>query len=501
MIATPRIAQRKCFSLTNRQWRFLWRSFATLGIVLLSFLTVHSPSVATPTPSYSNLEFPPLPPIQLPTYDRRVLSNGLVVYLMEDHQLPLVEGTALIQVGDRWDPSDQVGLGSLTGSLLRLGGTQYHAVEAINDFLEQRAAAIETSIDTTQGSASFSALKEDLDPVLDLFGEILRYPSFNDDRLALLKQQTAGSIARRNDDPGEIAGREFQKLIYGDNSPYGRTVEYATLEAIDRQDVMDFYDRFVQPDRMILGIVGDFESDRLWPKLEAIFGDWTATANPLPDRPTVQQAQVGNVFVVDQPQMSQSDVRLGHLGGLFSSPDFPALSVLNEVLNGFGGRLYNEVRSRLGLAYSVYSYWSARYDYPGQFIAGGQTRTETTVPFIQGILREIEKVREAPIRSEELQYAKDVVINSFVFSFQTPSQVLSRLMRYEYYGYPADFLFQYRTSLEAVTIADVQRVAQTYLQPDQLVTLVVGNQEGFQDDLTNVAPGGVINQRDITIPQ
>jgi len=433
-----------------------------------------------------------------------VLANGLVVYLMEDHQLPLVTGTALIQVGDRWDPPSEIGLGGMTGSLLRTGGTAEHSVNEINDFLEQRAASIETGIDTTQGSLTFSALKEDVDSVLDLFAEIIQKPAFAPDRLALLKQQTKGNIARRNDDPGEIAGREFNKLIYGADHPYGRTVEYATLEAIDRDDVVNFYQHYVHPDRMILGIVGDFDTQSLLTKIKADFESWNPQkTQPLPPLPAVQQAQTAGVFVVDQPQMTQSDVRLGHLGGTFDSPDYPPLSVLNEVLNGFGGRLYNQVRSRLGLAYSVYSYWSARYDYPGLFIAGGQTRTEATVPFIQAIRQELDRLRAAPIEPQELQYAKDVVLNSFVFSFQTPAQTLSRLMRYEYYGYPSDFLFTYRDQVDDVTIADVQRVAQTYLQPDQFVTLVVGNlgsNSPYAEGLAALSSKGQVETIDITIP-
>lgn len=488
-------------SLTLR--RFFLRSLLTGFLVVCSVLLNHSPSQANTPQSYQDLVFPPLAEVQLPPYRREVLSNGLVVYLMEDHQLPLVNGTAFIEVGDRWDPPAKVGLGEIAGGLLRTGGTEQHSVNEINDFLEQRAASIETAIDSTQGSATFSALKEDVDSVLDLFAEILQKPAFAPDRLALLKQQTKGSIARRNDDPGDIAGREFNKLIYGSENPYARTVEYATLAAIDREDVVNFYQDYVHPDRMILGIVGDFNTQTLLKKIKETFEPWNPPGEKnLPPLPTVEQAKTAGVFVVNQPEMTQSDVRVGHLGGTFKSPDYPPLSVLNEVLNGFGGRLYNQVRSRLGLAYSVYSYWAARFDYPGLFIAGGQTRTEATVPFIQAIRQELDRLREAPIEPRELQYAKDVVLNSFVFSFQTPAQTLSRLMRYEYYGYPSDFLFTYRDQVDAVTIADVQRVAQTYLKPDQFVTLVVGNLDPNSptvQELASLSSTGQVETIDITI--
>lgn len=202
--------------------------------------------------------------------------------------------------------------------------------------------------------------------------------------------------------------------------------------------------------------------------------------------------------MVDQPQLTQSYVQIGHLGGRLDNPDYAALDVLNGVLNGFGGRLFNSVRSRQGLAYSVYGAWSPRYDYPGVFIAGGQTRSETTVPFIQAISAEIKRLQAEPVASAELAYAKDSVLNSFVFNFEDPSQTLTRLMRYEYYGYPADFLFRYQRSVEATTAADVQRVAREYLKPENLVTLVVGNTAAIQPPLTQLA--AEVTPIDITIP-
>jgi len=450
-----------------------------------------------PPQHYSDLTFPPLPAITLPDYDRITLDNGLVIYLVEDHELPLVQGSALVRVGDRWEPADKVGLGGLTGQLLRGGGTQHHSFGEINQFLEDRAASIETSIGTTAGRASFSALREDLDSVLDLFVEILREPAFAADRLALAKNRTAGSIARRNDDPGGIAQREFGKLLYGSDSPYGATLEYDDLAAITRDDVVAFYETYVHPDGILLGIVGDFDRVSLRQKLETLLGDWPAAGLDLPPLPAVDTTPGGGLFTVDQPQLTQSYVQLGQLGGQLDSPDYPALSVLNEVLNGFGGRLYNEVRSRQGLAYSVYSYWSPNYDFPGTFVAGGQTRTEATLPFLRAVTQEIEAVRQAPIAPEELQYAKDVVLNSFVFGFQSPGQTLSRLMTYDYYGYPSDFVFQYQRGVEAVTLEDVQRSAQTYLQPDHWITLVVGNVAAIATDL---AQWGSATAIDITIP-
>ncbi|MBI4782197.1 MAG: insulinase family protein [Oscillatoriophycideae cyanobacterium NC_groundwater_1537_Pr4_S-0.65um_50_18] len=482
-------------------------------IVLLTLAIViggRSPALALTPRHYTDLQLPPAPELKIPSFTRFELANGIKVFLLEDHELPLIGGSALINTGERLEPLDKVGLASIVGNVMRSGGTKSHPAEALNLALEQRAASVETGINTTSGVASFIALTEDLDEVWGLFTEVLRQPAFPQDKIDLAKTQIQGAIARRNDNPEEIAGREFQKLIYGAESPYARTVEYATLENISRRDVLSFYQQYFQPHNILLGIVGDFDSANMKSLITAKLGDWkdgnladggqpdkAAPAAP-PDLSTIAQAQSGGVFLVNQPQLTQSSVLIGHLGGKLDDPDYAALSILNEVMNGLGGRLVNTVRSRQALAYSVYAYWSPQFDFPGTFVAGGQTRSSTTVPFIQSTLAEIEKVRDRPITEAELTRAKDSVLNAFIFRFATPSQTLGRFMNYEYYGYPPDFIFRYQKAVEAMTIADIQRAAQTNLKPNQLVTLVVGNAADMQPSLTTLEAEGKVTELEVT---
>ncbi|HIK07664.1 MAG TPA: insulinase family protein [Trichormus sp. M33_DOE_039] len=448
---------------------------------------------------YTELQFAPLPEIKLPKYERFVLPNGLVVYLMEDHELPLVSGTALVRTGSRWEGGDKVGLAGLTGTVMRTGGTKKHSADELNEILEQRAAAVETSINEAAGSASFESLSDDLETVFGLFAEVLREPIFAQEKLDLAKTQAKGGIARRNDDPDTIASREFRKLIYGKESPYARTTEYATIDRITREDLVRLHRDFFHPNNTILGIVGDFNSQKMRSLIQAKLGNWQRNPKmiklPLPE---VSPANTGGVFFVNQPQLTQSSVLVGHLGGRFDNPDYAALDVLNGVLNGFGGRLFNELRSRQGLAYSVYGLWSPRFDYPGIFIAGGQTRSDATVQFVRALQAEIKRTQAQPVTAQELARAKESTLNSFVFNFQDPAQTLSRLMRYEYYGYPADFLFRYQKAVSTTTAADVQRVAKQYLKPENLVTLVVGNQTAIQPPLTQLATQ--VTPIDVTIP-
>ena len=489
------------FDLKSKKFHFSkgQRFVFTLVIVVACLLVnLNFSWAATTAKHYNELQFPPVSAIKLPKYERYVLKNGLVVYLMEDHELPLVSGTALIRTGSRWEQAEKAGLASLVGSTLRSGGTQKHSADELNEILEQRAASVETDMGEAAGSASFEALTEDVDMVFGLFTEVLREPAFAQEKLDLDKTQIRGSIARRNDNPNSIASRELRKLIYGQESPYARTVEYATLDKISRDDLLKFYQQYFHPNKIILGIVGDFNAQKMRSLIQAKLGDWKPNPQiaktPLPQ---VTQANLGGVYFVNQPQLTQSSVLLGHLGGKFDNPDYPALDVMNGVLNSFGGRLFNELRSRQGLAYSVYGMWSPRFDYPGTFVAGGQTRTETTVQFIKSLETEIKRLQTANITVQELNKAKDSTLNSFVFNFQDPSQTLSRLMRYEYYGYPADLLFRYQKAITTTTTADVKRVAQKYLKPENLVTLVVGNQAAMKQPLSNLA--AKVTTIDITI--
>jgi zinc protease len=469
-----------------------------LLIPILVCFTQVSPAAAQ-AKHYTELTFPPLPEVKIPNYTRFKLGNGMIVYLMEDHDLPVVAGTLYVRTGERLEPADKVGLASIMTEVMRTGGTQQYPPDVLNEFLEQRAAAIEVGIDEAAATANFSTLTEDLPAVFDRFVAVIRAPDFPQDKLDLAKTTRRGNIARRNDRPDSISGREFSKLIYGNASPYARTEEYNTIKAIRREDLQSFYARSFQPTRAMLGVVGDFKPQEMRQLIEKSFGNWPANRMAATDPlPNVAQAQQGGIYIADQPQLTQSSVLIGQLGGKLSDPDVFALFVMNEALNSFGGRLFNEVRSRQGLAYSVYALWSTRFDYPGTFVAGGQTRSETTVSFIQSVKNELKKLQQAPLTPRELAFAKESILNSFVFNFVEPSQTLARLMRYEYFGYPSDFIFKYQRAVKEMTADKVLQAAKRNLKPDQMVTLVVGNRQAIQPTLETLNP--TVTSLDITIP-
>ena len=485
--------------LKRRLTKSIVLAMAALGLVLT--LGWSKPANAVTARHYTDLEYAPLGEIQIPDFERYQLPNGMVVYLMEKHDLPLISGSATFKAGEYLEPSGKAGLAAMMGEAMRAGGTVSYAPEELNQFLEQRAASVESSLGATSGSASFSTLSEDLADVFAIFAEVIQQPAFAPERIDLIKSQYRGSIARRNDDPDDVATREFRKLIYGQESPFARVVEYSDVDNISRDDILDFYQTAIQPRGTILGISGDFDAAQMKALIEEFFADWSPSVREKArvDVPQAQQ-QVSGLYVVDQPQLTQSYIHIGHLGGRLDSPDHAAMVVLNEVLNGFGGRLFNDIRSRQGLAYVVYAVWSPRYDHPGLFIGGGQTQSETTVPFIKTMYEEIQQVRQEPISAAELQFAKDAVLNSFVFNFATPEQTLSRLIRYEYYGYPSDFVFQFQKAVESATVEQVLEAAQRNLRPSDLVTIVVGNIDAIDPALGTLAEEVTITPIDITIP-
>lgn len=447
---------------------------------------------------YEDLEYPPLEDIQVPDAERVELDNGMVVYLLEDHELPLVEIRARIGTGSVYAPEGKAGLADLTGTVMRTGGTEHRTGDEINRLLERIAASVETSIGTTSGTASASSLREHVDTTLTVLADILRRPTFAEEKIEVARTEIESSIARRNDDPQQVAFREFTHLIYGQESPYSRQPEYATVDAITREDLIEFHERFFQPNNVILGVWGDFETDAMIEKIRAAFGDWEAQDVSLPEPPEVDPTAGPSLNFVSKPDVNQSVVLMGHLGGLRNNPDYFALQVMNNILGGgFASRLFRNVRTEQGLAYAVFGQYGANYNYPGVFYAGSMTRSGATVKAVEAVEHEVRSMLNDPITDDELSQAKESFLNSFVFNFDSRGEIINRLLTYEYYGYPQDFLQQTRAGIEDVTAQDVQRVARKYLKPDSMHVVVVGNRDHFETPLSEL---GNVNEIDITIP-
>jgi predicted Zn-dependent peptidase len=466
------------------------------GILVLCF-AVTSCTQNSPL-HYKQLKYSKLGDIQIPEVQQVTLANGMQLFLLEDHELPLISVSARIRAGSIYEPPDKIGLADITGEVMRTGGTVNRTGDEIDEQLESIAASVETSIGLNSGSAFVSVLEKDIDVGLDILADVLMNPAFREDKIMLAKIQHRSSIARRNDNVGAIAAREFEKLIYGPDSVYARHTEYDTIGNISRDDLVAFHKKFYGPNNMMLGIWGDFDTDEMIKKIEEAFEGWEKVDMYFPRVPLVKYDFPQTVNVINKEDVNQSNIYLGHIGGLRSNPDYFALILMNRILgSGFTSRLFKNVRSREGLAYSVFGIYSANYDFPGLFYVGCQTKSEATVKAIRAMTEEVRKMTESEVTDEELALAKNSYLNSFVFNFDTKAEIVGRLMTYAYYNYPLDFLQKTKENVEKVTKDDILRVAKKYLRPDEIQILAVGRPQDFDEPLWVL---GSVREIGITIP-
>jgi zinc protease len=449
--------------------------------------------------SYKDLKYPPLPAIKVPEPVQFTLSNGMRIFLLENHELPLVNGLAMVRTGNLFDPADKHGLSQIMAEVMRSGGTKDKTGDQIDEELEDVAASVESSMDETSASMSFSALKETADKVMGVFHDVLTSPEFRQDKIDLSILQMRGGIARRNDDADAIPGRELASILYGRDTAYGWQIEYADLDRIKRDDLIAFYKRYYFPKNIMLAVYGDFTAAEMRDKLEKLFASWTVDQPPAPPFPPVTAKPAPGVYFGEKPDITQTFFAIGHLGGTFRDKDYAALQVAANILGqGFTSRLVSQIRTKLGYAYSIAALWSANFDHPGVFEIVGSTKSASTVEALQAISVELNKMRTAEVTPLELEEAKQGVLNGFVFFFDSPAKTLNRVMRYEYFGYPKDFLFQYQKAIAAVTRADVLRVAKQYFHPEELSTVAVGNPKALGKPLSVL---GKVIALDLTIPE
>jgi zinc protease len=473
------------------------------AIVFLAALIAPVSLTAQQAKPWEKIPIPKLHEFKPQQPKRIALKNGIVIFLQEDHELPFVSGSVLIPGGSRDEPVAKAGLVGLYGQAWRTSGTAKMDGDALDDLLEAKAAHIETAGDDDSTALSWDSLKGDADQVFSLAMDLLLHPRFTQEKLALAQQQEATGIVRRNDDESGIADREAGKLVYGVNSPYTRQPELATIGAVTVDDLKAWHDRTVGDKegggKLIVGISGDFDPVAMEAKLRAAF-EGLPPVKPTPPRHDVFAGPMPGVYFIDKQDVNQSDVEIVAMGIDRHNPDVPAVAVMNDILGGtFTGRLWQKVRTDLGLAYEVGGGVSFAYDHPGPFHAVVLTKSSSTVDATKAALAEIAGMNTRPFTQEELARAKDNLLNSFLFLYDTRDKVLAERERLEFYGYPADYLETYKSALEKVTLADLTAAAKKYIHPDKLAILVVGNGPEIKPGLDELNLGA-IHPIDITIP-
>ena len=462
-----------------------WTSTGILIAALIAWFVVCGIPSTFAKP-HEELTFEPIE-FKPPVPEKRVLSNGMTLYLIEDHELPLFNINGLVKTGDIYDPVDKVGLSAIFASVMRTGGTVSREPDALNEELESMAASVEVGMSREYGTINLSTLAEDIEKGLEIFADVLRNPAFREDKLELRKQQSIERIRRRNDNPIQLAWRNFSALLYGTDHPFGWYTDTEGIESITVDDLKAFHAKYYHPSNMMLAVTGDFDTETLIAQLETVFEGWDSTEIVFPEVPTVDATPKPSVNYIFK-DLPQTTMLIGHFG-IKRTPDFPdffALRVMNEILGegGFTSRLMTEVREKHGLAYMVGSLMqTSYYTNPGEWFAYSQTRTEKTAEAISLIIDVVKGLRDIPVPEAELQRTKDSLINSFVFSFESSTQIAFQQMMLAYRGYTPDFLETYTDNIAKVTAGDVQAVAQKYLHPDALTIVTVGNKENFDRPL------------------
>lgn len=449
-------------------------------------------------PHYEDLEYPELRDVESPEVTTFELDNGITFYLLEDDELPLIDVNVRVRSGSFMVPDEKTGLHTIMASLMREGGSENYPADELDMFLESRGAQIETGMGTTSASANMNVLDEDFEEVLPVFLDVLQNPEFPVNRLAQIMQQQESSIARRNDSQAQVTQREFRRLIYGKQSVQGRMTEYETLDNIDLDDLFDLHDRVFVSENLKVGVTGNFDEDEMRAKLEEAFSDFRSGEPVEIDIPDTDYEYESTINLIDKPDVNQSDILMGHLGGRRDNPDYAALQMMNQILSGgFSGRLFRNVRSDQGLAYAVYGTYGSNSFYNGVFNAGVRTASETTAEAIDAVKHEIVRMQEEEVAQEELEETRERIMNRLVFRYETKASALSEIMNNDYRGLPRDAFDQYIEELQEVTPEDVKRVANEYINTDQMHILVVGNADEIGDQLERY---GEVNEIDISIP-
>lgn len=453
-----------------------------LCIVIITGCAPHARAASnSQLTSPDKIHYEPLQ-FDLPQTQRVVLENGIILYIMENHELPVVNISALVKTGTIHDPAGKAGIAELTAYVMRTGGTIKLSSAEIDNRLDFMAASASIGMSLESAQVNFSVLNENLDKGLDLLAQILIEPAFEQNKFELARQLKNEELRRLKDDPQKLAFREFNRLIYA-HDPRGRLSSYKSLANIVRDDLIEFHKNYFLPNNTIFAVTGDITKDEAIKIFSRHFGRWKAKIISS-DIPSPSQKPNIGLYCINK-EIPQSTI----VSGIFtigkSNPDFYAFTILDFITGsgGFASRIFSAVRNNEGLAYSAGSFYRTKPAY-GVFGAYAFTKTSSTMKTLSLINSTLENVHTGSITTQEIKWAKKSINNGFVFSFDTPEQIAWQQMNLEYEKLPADFLINYRDKIEEVTLKDLNNAAVKYLDKTKNVVLILGDSKKFDKSLT-----------------
>ena len=410
---------------------------------------------------------------------RRVLSNGIVLYMYRENTLPIVN--MWIQVKGGYLRSPQAKLAEFSSSLMRRGGTRSHSAEELDKLLEVNAISLQSQSAAEDDSLKIMCLPDKLPLALSLCAEMIEEPAFDENQLSIIRDASLERLRRRNDDPGNIAGREYGHLIYGDDR-LGHITTKEDVLGITSEDIKKWHKLVWTPDRAYIAAAGDFDEEELVSLLEKSFASWKSNGTELPELCGLGEKAEPGLYIADK-DVNQSTVKIGGLGLKRGDPDSAAGEVMNYILGGgsFSSRLVDKVRTQEGLAYSINSRLEQFSPRMGLSTVTFQTKAASTREATEFSLAEIARLRKEPVSAKELDSAKESLLNSMIFLFENPFDAVCNIMVLEPKQMPLDYFDKRMKGIRAVTDADVMRAAQRFLHEDDAIIVVVGNKSVFSD--------------------
>jgi len=434
-----------------------------------------------PLPKPDELKYHPIH-FAPPRAERVLLDNGIILYVFEDNELPLLNISAVIRTGSNYDPVGKEGLAELTGAVMRTGGTDALSGNAVDEALDFFAGSLHISMNRDSGLMNLSILKKDLDEGLNIFSQIIRKPAFEENKLKLATDLKIEDLRRIADDPKKLAFREFKRVLF-QNNPAGRFPSTSSVKNIKRDDLIEFYRRFFYPENIMISITGDISKEEAVAKINQYLGSWNESRkhNVVPPIPAKQK---GRIYFLTK-NTPQSIIICANFAPGKKEPDAYPFEVLDFIVGsgGFKSRIFQEIRNNRGLAYSTGSFYTKRSEY-GVFGAYAMTKSESTAKVLSLLRSIVEDAKTKSVDKKELEWATKSINNNFVFSFQSADQIARQQLMIEYDKLPPDYLATYRDKIANVQPEELKRVAMKYLSPDETVTFILGNESAYNQVIT-----------------